>query len=386
MRAVGQRPLRVARAIRSFSQIDRAAVSSDSPLPPTPTAAKEEPEKFERSSRRRILFRGVWIVYLCGLLAVAGWAYWAHRTGQLTTPASSGKNEFWRTYYSELAQSGVMDAQTSPDDGYVDVVMLGASVLEDASKPLEEQLRAAFGDRLRVYQLARAAHTSRDSAIKFDLIKDKHFDLIINYDGVNDVRMNCCPESEYRDDYTHCRWYRSILRKQQGAKAAFTDVVGDDLAFSIPLGEPEAGMLQYGNQIKTERAFQHNIEQIVTTAREKNELVVLMTFAYYIPADYSREKFDQRVLDYGVGHHTLPAEIWGTPENLARTLDKQNLVIDALAAQYDNVVLVDQRKLMPANGTNFSDPCHLTGEGNRRFVENLIPAILARLKPAKPKN
>ena len=332
-----------------------------------------------RSLRRRALFRFLWVAYVGGLLLAAGWGYRVYRLASASSSVHTG-HEYWRINYPELAQSGVLDADLRADDGYVDVLLLGASVLEEASRELEARLRDEFGERLRVYQLCRAAHTSRDSVLKYSRIRDKHFDLIINYDGVNDVRMNCCPEEEFRDDYTHCGWYRSMARKEAAETVSLAELLEDEVRFSIPLGEPEPELLQYGSRIKTERPFRDNLAEIIAAAREQNIPVMLMTFAYHIPENYTRDKFDKRELDYGKGRHELPAELWGTPGNLARTLDRQNLMIDELASRYDNVFIVDMRRLMPADGLHFSDPCHLTKEGNRRFVDNMMPAVSTCLK------
>jgi len=340
------------------------------------TADAAPPVRRPLSRRRRAVFICVWAAYIGGLLWLGAWGYRAFRLGGFSN--ATPRAEILQMYYPELVRSGVAEAELHPDDEHFDVLLLGGSVLEDAAPAIEARLRAQFGDRTRVFNLAKAAHTSRDSALKFSTLREKPFDLIIDYDGVNDVRMNSCPSEHYRDDYTHCRWYRSIERRLEAEEVKLTDLLHDEVDFVIPLGEPEPELLQYGDTIKTDRAFRNNLEEIVTAARENGVPVVLMTFAYHIPTDYSREKFEANQLDYGEGHYKLPAELWGKPQNVAHTLDAQNKVIAELAAEYDNVIVVDQAQMLPADGVHFSDPCHLTNAGDLRLASNISRVLRER--------
>ncbi len=98
-----------------------------------------------------------------------------------------------------------------------------------------------------------------------------------------------------------------------------------------------------------------------------------MTFAYYIPSDYSEEKFKRKELDYG--RHLSPIAIWGTPANVAAGIDAHNNVVRNLASNRKGVIFFDQQEAMPKNGKVFDDSCHFSEQGARRFVENVIQPI-----------
>ena len=236
-------------------------------------------------------------------------------------------------------------------------------------------MRKRYGDRVRVFNLAKSAHTTRDSSLKYSRLKDKHFDLIIVYHGINDCRMNCIPKEDFRDDYSHCAWYDSFQRR---LKSGTLSLQGISAGFKIGLGEPDRRDRQFGHDVKTGTAFRRNLESIVTAARDRYTPVVLMSFATYLPNNYSEDRFRAGQLDYGNGEHGMPVETWGDPAAVIAAVETHNAVIQDVAYRFDNVLYVDQKRLLPDNGTSFSDVCHLTKRGIRVFVGNLVPAIERR--------
>ncbi len=200
--------------------------------------------------------------------------------------------------------------------------------------------------------------------------------MLVVYHGINDVRMNCCPESSYRPDYTHCGWYDSFERRLSAGRISLPELVFEK---RIPLAAPDAKHLAFGNTIKTIDAFRSNLEAILASAESENQSVLLPTFAYHIPASYTREKFRKGELDYGPGQQAVPAEIWGLPHNVTRTIDAHNQVIRELARKHGCVILVDLARELPTNGRHFSDPCHLTDFGRQAFVERILPPLMRRL-------
>ena len=111
----------------------------------------------------------------------------------------------WRLYYPEIEASRVLDPHNGADSRTFEVLLLGGSVLEEVSVTFENELRRHLPRPVRVFDLCKSAHTSRDSAIKFAKLQGRRFDWIVIYHGINDARMNCCADSVFRDDYTHCR-------------------------------------------------------------------------------------------------------------------------------------------------------------------------------------
>jgi hypothetical protein len=103
--------------------------------------------------------------------------------------------------------------------------------------------------------------------------------------------------------------------------------------------------------------------------------MLIMTFATYVPENYSREAFKNKQLDYGL--HRAPIEWWGAPEHVLATVAVHNEIVRSMAAQHTNVLFVDQASLMPQSGRYFNDPCHLTVLGSTEFVKNIVMVLLA---------
>jgi hypothetical protein len=68
--------------------------------------------------------------------------------------------------------------------------------------------------------------------------------------------------------------------------------------------------------------------------------------------------------------------LWGKPECVAAAITTHNEVAAELARKSPGVVFVDQNRLIPKDGRYFNDLCHLTDEGCKRFVDNVLDAIL----------
>jgi lysophospholipase L1-like esterase len=329
--------------------------------------------KSRRSPLRRVRFAVLYSLYVAGVLFLGlklyGWFVF-----DVPLTRTSNADDVWRLYYPELWQTGAVDSDAKPGDGRLDVLLLGASVLEQMTEPLERELKQRYGDNVRLYNLSKSAHTTRDSRQKFSRLKDKQFDLIVVYHGINDVRMNCVPRAEYRDDYSHCAWYASFAQKLKYGAISVRGVAAD-LKTSIGLGPPDVENRKYGGDVKTAAAFRANLEAIVSSARERKIPVVLMTFATYLPPDYTKERFQAGKLDYGEGRFKLPTEVWGNPRDVLAAVKVHNAVIRDVAAKYDNVRFVDQEKLLPRNGKVFADVCHLTPHGCELFAKNLAAAV-----------
>jgi len=101
-----------------------------------------------------------------------------------------------------------------------------------------------------------------------------------------------------------------------------------------------------------------------------------MTFAYYVPKDYSYEKFKSCQLDYTFLEWSAPIEEWGAPTNVTKGIDAHNEVIQELAQEHKEVLFVDQAILMPHSGVYFRDICHLTPAGFEKFVDNFYQVVL----------
>jgi lysophospholipase L1-like esterase len=337
-------------------------------------------------NRRRKTVRAISILiypfYLIGLLLLCEKLFWMFAYNvPLSRAATKESTErlIWNMYYPELDRMVVEHNRHRAEPDRFEVILLGGSVLAQAAPSLQSALIARLGDGVKVHSLARSAHTSRDSYLKYRKIADRDIDMIIIYDCINDVRMNCVERSKFRDDYSHCAWYQSFYDRLAKGTPTLLEYVGERTIHNISLGPPDEKTIAFGGDVKTEAAFRQNIEYIVADANSRGIPVVIMSFAYHLPANYSRELLKQGALDYS-GDCKFPAEIWGLPANVAKTIDRHNAIIRDLKNKYNSIIFVDQRSLLPRNGQIFSDPCHFTDLGCKEFARNVadrLPATLA---------
>src|SRR5262249_5770696 len=159
-----------------------------------------------------------------------------------------------------------------------------------------------------------------DSRIKYEHFADRRFDLVILYHGINDVHLNNTPPGCFRPDYSHAARYAQQYALRQHPEVGWFALpytaryLGMRLAQRWHLtAEPEPRYHACGSDIRTPPCLEANFEAIVAEAQRRGDPVVLMTFAYYLPADYTDEAFRQKRLDYAV--HASPSRMWGEPHN-----------------------------------------------------------------------
>ncbi len=330
---------------------------------------------------KRILFYAAYILFLFVLAELGARCFWLARG----LPFLTAQRKFDWIFYPELKR--LKETPVAPCSDCFDVLILSGSALTTRWGSIEHILREELSrrtrKRIRLYNLAIQAHTSLDSYYKYKHLQDRHFDLVVLYHGINDVRANNCPPSMFRPDYSHYSWYEMIDDFERKADSRwlvlpytlkYIFVIFLWQSHYVPTDRPKAKWLDYGCDIKTTGPFRENIERIIQIARKKHEVVLLMTYSYYIPEGYSEEKFNKRALDYTAYH--FPVEQWGKPACVAKGVDAHNAVIRELAPRYDNVVFVDQEREIPKSGLYFNDVCHLTHRGCERFVDNILNKIL----------
>ncbi len=341
-----------------------------------------------RSPMRRALFLSVYAAFCCGVVFLGIKSFWKFHAD---VPFDE-----WAVvldfYFPKIRLSKVKEAHPQHNDRYFDVLLLGGSVLEPGWGNVEECLRAKLqaevADRFRIFNLAQSAHTSRDSLLKYRELVREQFDLVIVYNGINDVRLNCCPRKSFRDDYSHFAWYRSMQQHiDAGTMRQAVDIVDQakTAAETFSFDASNDALLEEGGDIKTARPFRSNLAEIAWTAVGRRDALLMLSFAYYIPDDYTQERFENRTLDYSFRPDgwSCDAETWGKPRYVAAAIDAQNEALRGLVEEHPEMLFADERTAMPQNGHLFIDPCHLTKEGSRQFVENLWPAVLWRLNAWK---
>lgn len=298
---------------------------------------------------------------------------------------------FWRprlilAWYPELAWVDGWPIRN--DDENFDVLLLGGSVLHPdwgfVREVLFEELTLRSRRPLWIHNLAQGGHTSLDSFEKYRRIGKERFDVVVAYEGLNDVRANNCPPEVFRSDYTHFARYADVQRADAHPEARFVtlpftvatawarvrEVLGRDRRLPVHRQGPE--WTKHGSTIRTAEPFERHVEGIVETARRRGERLVLATFAWHLPAEYDLERFHRRELDYC--RHGSPVELWGEPANVAATLRVHNEIVRRVAARH-GVPLVDEERLLPRDGALFNDLCHLSHRGCAVFAANLADAI-----------
>jgi len=339
------------------------------------------------SRPRQVAFVGVYLLFCLALVLVGSRLFWKVRADVPLTETAF----IWDCFYPEIRRSKVEQASTRHADGYFDVLLLGGSVLEPSWGTIESELtsklRTELPNAFRVFNLGHAAHTSRDSLIKYQHLAAEEFELVIVYDGINDVRMNYCPAEDFRDDYSHFAWYRSVQRRiARGEMKIPAGMIDPALMVQTVISAEQVNewRVKIGSEVRTTRTLRSNLENIVDLSASRGDSLILLTFACDIPAEYAREKFANHELAYGAGrNNACGAELWGRPEYVAAAVDAQNVAIRDLAAHNPNVVCVDQDRLLPKQQRLFADPCHLTDKGCRRFVDHLWPAVERRIEAWK---
>ena len=387
---------------------------TDSPAPaepkdaPTDGAADQPPAKKRRSRRRRIFLAVMLVFYIVVLVEIASRTYWVIKDD---VPFYGGRRDFYGAFYEELNESGVWEADLGPDDGHFDILLLGGSALDRVhgalavkSQAIKETFQEIVGQPVRTFNLADPAMTTLDSLKKYRLLGeyDRHFDLVVVYHGINDMRMNNVSAEMFRDDYTHMGFYHQLKRmeSQIGLLPFFRTPYMIEYTVIHTLDSKTLGLgiyaprhrlgpewRQYGGEIKTAGPFRKNLTGLLDLAAQRGEPVLLATFAWYIPDDYSEEACDAGTADYSGEVPADPVEKWGTVETVPKGMGVHNGILRELAAERaeaGNVLLLDFAPMIAPAGENFDDVCHLSLQGKRQFLAAMADRVRLFLESADP--
>ncbi|MDO9069107.1 MAG: hypothetical protein Q7W05_11705 [Deltaproteobacteria bacterium] len=280
-------------------------------------------------------------------------------------------------YYPEMMQ--VEHDKPSKGDGHYNVLMLGGSVIHpewgSVADELKKQLIRSGRQNVRIYNLAKPGHTSRDSWLKYTRLISSHFDLVVFYHGINDARANNAPPEIYKDDYSHYVWYEMVnaMAGYHGsARCALPCtlcwlVISINQVFNkdryIPFNNLREEWVKYGGDIRSAKSFQLNLKGVLDTALSREDQIMIMTFAAYAPKESAPEEVE------------WPLEKWGEPENVLLAEKAHNDIVKKFANHDTHILFVDQAGLIPGVPSYFQDSCHLTEAGSRKFVENMIKVL-----------
>lgn len=323
-----------------------------------------------------------YLLYTIVLLAVVEVCSRIFLSYKLPSATFTQLDELIYDYYPVL--NDIRKNAPNVKDTSIDILLLGASVLH-SSWPVEEELqnqlnKILHGTEFSIHNAAIPAHTSRDSKIKMDLLKDRHFDLVIFYHGINDSRANNCKRSIFAEDYSHFKWYDEINGILKRPKKEWTAI---PIAFNylrinlqqriwphsfIPREIPRKEWSVYGNEVKSARAFRSNILSIYQRVFKQKSHLILPTFAYWY--DKSGEPIEP---DSTLGG--MPIKIWGEAANVKKAIDAHNAVIEDLGEEYAHISVLPMQSYLQQEKSNFADVCHPTKEGAKLFAEILSKKI-----------
>ena len=274
-------------------------------------------------------------------------------------------------YYPEMKPTNVCP----PSPSNWDILLLGASVLHPAWGSVEKELKDLLSNsskNVRIHNLAIPAHTTRDSLIKYRLLEGHVYDKVFVYHGINELRMNNYPEHRFQYDYSHVHWYRTVNPLFRHRELSFfaTPFMADHAWFKLTRKDDDEQYehRKHGSLIKTEQAFHCNLKAIADLAEKRGDELVLATYAYHVPPDYSKDAFYAKNLDYDA--HRLSVEAWGHPKNIRLGLELHNKIVRRLASE-EKITCVEIADHIHGEAANFDDVCHLTSQGSRRFAQLL---------------
>lgn len=268
------------------------------------------------------------------------------------------------------------------------ILILGGSVLYNEIIPIELNgisyetsfcaLSELNSSNLEVINLAQPGHNTMDSWYKYEYLKNQMFDYVFLYHGINDTRANNWPADKFDKNYRHIEFYDDLYVVQRHPELPFItafftfdwflhtvakknkNYLPKELFTGLLSGSPEDFLL-FGSQIKTESTFERNVKNVISLSEQKTEMLVISTYAYYAPDNYSYEAFKAQELDYD--QQIFPTELYGLPENVVKGLMAHNAVINELATLYPAIYMIDIEQEIPRSSEYFDDICHLTENG-----------------------
>lgn len=275
------------------------------------------------------------------------------------------------------------------------VLILGGSVVSTAWTHMESRLdtilQKHYGKRARYafYNVADAGHTSRDNALKYSLLGEKRFDLVLYYEAINENRANNVPAQDFRQDYSHMRWYHDIYLLQSHPEINITVIpyvldkvmgnVKDRLEHRVYIshGEVDPQFAQYGSDIKTEEPYRRNLEEIITIAKKRGDKLLLVSYASFFPENVllTGEEKDMQHFAGCNRFVATPVVMWGRPENVKKGIAIHNQVLKGLVNKH-NTLFLDMERRMPRDPELFCDVCHLSGPGAQRLAHEITEFIV----------
>ncbi|NIJ53389.1 hypothetical protein [Dyadobacter arcticus] len=311
-------------------------------------------------------------------------------------PFLKPSDNIYKSYYTNLEP--IRKKVIKSDDAVFDILILGGSVVSTPWSNLEGRLdtilKKEYGDKkFAFYNIAGAGHTSLDNYLKYKLLEKQRFDLVVYYEAINENRANNIPAKDFRNDYSHIKWYSDIHLLQAHPEINFTVIpylvgrtiqyISDKLTHKVYISQEKVDpqYAAYGSDIKTAASYEKNLADLIETAKLRGDKLIMMSYATYFPPNVklTGEQIDMK--HFAGCMYASPVTIWGKPDNVKKGIETHNQVLRKLV-QNNKVLFLDMEAAMPKDSTLFCDVCHLSEPGAQRFAHE-IERFMVRQKLLK---
>jgi hypothetical protein len=298
---------------------------------------------------------------------------------------------FIKKFYPELQP--VADTSITAHDSYYDLLILGGSAISTEYSQMEVRLQKILNAdstkkkaRARVFNLARASHTSLDNLLKYRHLSDKHFDVVIYYEAINENRANLVSDTDFRPDYQHILWYYDLDLVSRHPEMNVT-VLPYLLHKSVGLllkklrGEPVlnreamyASQNHFGENIKTVAPFATNVSAIAALAKQRGAQFLPVTYALYFPQSIAEKGANSDYSEFSGCSYPSPLGLWGNPSNVRKGVQQHNLALKEIA-RLNRLPICHMDSIMPRQKQYYCDLCHFSPEGAATFAR-LVSACI----------
>jgi len=227
------------------------------------------------------------------------------------------------------------------------------------------------------FNAAAPALTIVDSWYLYDTFSGlETLEYVFFLNGINDARSNNIPKEQYNQDYRHIQFYDEAAIIFGHPELSFWSTPTlIHLAINrmkgktyLPMenlqklnSEDKGHFLKNGKEVKTIETFSNKMKAIVDCAEKRNHRLIVGTFPYYHPENYTLESFIARELDYK--ESIFMTEMYGNPKDVVTAIEAHNDVLRNMAATSTGWVLLDIDSIIPKKGEYFNDICHLASDG-----------------------
>jgi hypothetical protein len=272
------------------------------------------------------------------------------------------------------------------------ILILSSSALTDGWGGFAEVLNQRLNKKSNywdVYNASGVGFSSLDNLNTYNMLTDLQFDIILYYNGINDSRLNNCPPEVFKHNYEHIAWnseVSAILRHKNiniSTIPFFLDFSFQKVkqalckdCFIADNYHDQEDWQEYGSNFKSLKSFQNNTLKIIE-AKSNQTTLILVSFATYVPKNYSFESFVNRDLDYNYHSNSREVEIWGKASNVINFMDSLNNTAKSLGNPSKKVVYLDIQKEVVLN-KNFADICHYSDLGIMKAAQLISDSLTAR--------